>query len=102
MVLEPLKVLSSTIPGCQFERLVITILFLDWKSRNSTCLFQQNMYFYEKYLQPDRMAKTDIDLEKELWDVASELRGAVSKKNYILPLKLFCTTSITNKKQSHI
>ena len=37
----------------RFERLVITILFLDWKSRLSTCLFQQNMYFYEKYLQPD-------------------------------------------------
>lgn len=35
------------------------------------------------------MAKTDIDFEKELWDAANELRGAVSEnnyKNYILPL----------------
>jgi len=33
--------------------------------------------------------KTDIDFEKELWDAANELRGAVSEnnyKNYILPL----------------
>jgi type I restriction enzyme M protein len=35
------------------------------------------------------MAKADIDFEKELWDAANELRGAVSEnnyKNYILPL----------------
>lgn len=35
------------------------------------------------------MAKVDIDFEKELWDAANELRGAVSEnnyKNYILPL----------------
>lgn len=35
------------------------------------------------------MAKTDINFEKELWDAANELRGAVSEnnyKNYILPL----------------
>ena len=35
------------------------------------------------------MAKADIDFEKELWDAADELRGAVSEnnyKNYILPL----------------
>ncbi len=35
------------------------------------------------------MAKPDIDFEKELWDAANELRGAVSEnnyKNYILPL----------------
>jgi type I restriction enzyme M protein len=34
-------------------------------------------------------AKADIDFEKELWDAANELRGAVSEnnyKNYILPL----------------
>ena len=33
--------------------------------------------------------KADIDFEKELWDAANELRGAVSEnnyKNYILPL----------------
>ena len=35
------------------------------------------------------MAKADIDFEKELWDAANELRGAVSEnnyKNYIVPL----------------
>ena len=35
------------------------------------------------------MIKADIDFEKELWDAANELRGAVSEnnyKNYILPL----------------
>ena len=35
------------------------------------------------------MAKADIDFEKELWDAANELRGAVAEnnyKNYILPL----------------
>ena len=35
------------------------------------------------------MAKADINFEKELWDAANELRGAVSEnnyKNYILPL----------------
>ena len=35
------------------------------------------------------MAKADIDFEKDLWDAANELRGAVSEnnyKNYILPL----------------
>lgn len=35
------------------------------------------------------MSKTDINFEKELWDAANELRGAVSEnnyKNYILPL----------------
>ncbi|NQY09907.1 MAG: SAM-dependent DNA methyltransferase [Flavobacteriales bacterium] len=35
------------------------------------------------------MAKADIDFEKELWDAANELRGAISEnnyKNYILPL----------------
>ena len=35
------------------------------------------------------MPKPDIDFEKELWDAANELRGAVSEnnyKNYILPL----------------
>ena len=35
------------------------------------------------------MAKADIDFEKELWNAANELRGAVSEnnyKNYILPL----------------
>ncbi|MET3115115.1 type I restriction enzyme M protein [Pedobacter sp. CG_S7] len=35
------------------------------------------------------IAKADIDFEKELWDAANELRGAVSEnnyKNYILPL----------------
>ena len=35
------------------------------------------------------MPKADIDFEKELWDAANELRGAVSEnnyKNYILPL----------------
>ena len=35
------------------------------------------------------MATADIDFEKELWDAANELRGAVSEnnyKNYILPL----------------
>ncbi|MEQ9299585.1 MAG: N-6 DNA methylase [Cyclobacteriaceae bacterium] len=35
------------------------------------------------------MSKPDIDFEKELWDAANELRGAVSEnnyKNYILPL----------------
>ncbi len=35
------------------------------------------------------MTKADIDFEKELWDAANELRGAVSEnnyKNYILPL----------------
>ena len=35
------------------------------------------------------MSKADIDFEKELWDAANELRGAVSEnnyKNYILPL----------------
>lgn len=35
------------------------------------------------------MGKVDIDFEKELWDAANELRGAVSEnnyKNYILPL----------------
>ena len=35
------------------------------------------------------MGKADIDFEKELWDAANELRGAVSEnnyKNYILPL----------------
>lgn len=35
------------------------------------------------------MAKADIDFEKELWDAANELRGAVSEnnyKNYILML----------------
>ncbi|MGW1454376.1 type I restriction-modification system subunit M N-terminal domain-containing protein [Salegentibacter agarivorans] len=35
------------------------------------------------------MAKADIDFEKELWDAANKLRGAVSEsnyKNYILPL----------------
>ena len=35
------------------------------------------------------MAKADIDFEKELWDAANGLRGAVSEnnyKNYILPL----------------
>lgn len=35
------------------------------------------------------MVKADIDFEKELWDAANELRGAVSEnnyKNYILPL----------------
>ena len=26
------------------------------------------------------MAKADIDFEKELWDAANELRGAVSEK----------------------
>ncbi len=34
------------------------------------------------------MTKADIDFEKELWDAANELRGAVSEnnyKNYILP-----------------
>ncbi len=37
------------------------------------------------------MAKADIDFEKELWDAANELRGAVSEnnyKNYILPLEI--------------
>jgi len=37
------------------------------------------------------MAKADIGFEKELWDAANELRGAVSEnsyKNYILPLIL--------------
>ena len=36
-----------------------------------------------------KTAKADIDFEKELWDAANELRGAVSEnnyKNYILPL----------------
>jgi type I restriction enzyme M protein len=28
------------------------------------------------------MAKADIDFEKELWDAANELRGAVSENNY--------------------
>lgn len=35
------------------------------------------------------MSKADINFEKELWDAANELRGAVSEnnyKNYILPL----------------
>jgi type I restriction enzyme M protein len=35
------------------------------------------------------MPKADINFEKELWDAANELRGAVSEnnyKNYILPL----------------
>jgi type I restriction enzyme M protein len=35
------------------------------------------------------MAKADIDFEKELWDAANELRGALSEnnyKNYVLPL----------------
>lgn len=35
------------------------------------------------------MTKADINFEKELWDAANELRGAVSEnnyKNYILPL----------------
>jgi len=35
------------------------------------------------------MAKADINFEKELWDAANELRGAVSEnnyKNYILPM----------------
>ena len=35
------------------------------------------------------MSKADINFEKELWDAAYELRGAVSEnnyKNYILPL----------------
>ncbi len=35
------------------------------------------------------MVKADIDFEKELWDAANELRGAVSEnnyKNYVLPL----------------
>ena len=35
------------------------------------------------------MNKADIDFEKELWDAANELRGAVSEnnyKNYVLPL----------------
>lgn len=35
------------------------------------------------------MATADIDFEKELWDAANELRGAISEnnyKNYILPL----------------
>lgn len=27
------------------------------------------------------MAKADIDFEKELWDAANELRGAVSENN---------------------
>ncbi len=36
-----------------------------------------------------KTAQADIDFEKELWDAANELRGAVSEnnyKNYILPL----------------
>ena len=36
-----------------------------------------------------KKVKADIDFEKELWDAANELRGAVSEnnyKNYILPL----------------
>jgi type I restriction enzyme M protein len=32
------------------------------------------------------MTKADINFEKELWDAANELRGAVSENNYILPL----------------
>lgn len=35
------------------------------------------------------MPTPDINFEKELWDAANELRGAVSEnnyKNYILPL----------------
>ncbi len=28
------------------------------------------------------MAKADIDFEKELWDAANELCGAVSENNY--------------------
>ena len=28
------------------------------------------------------MAKADIDFEKELWDAANELIGAVSENNY--------------------
>ena len=35
------------------------------------------------------MSKADINFEKELWDAANELRGAISEnnyKNYILPL----------------
>ena len=28
------------------------------------------------------MGKADIDFEKELWDAANELRGAVSENNY--------------------
>ena len=43
----------------------------------------------KKISKTTEKAKADIDFEKELWDAANELRGAVSEnnyKNYILPL----------------
>ncbi|MDT0644648.1 hypothetical protein RM553_17545 [Zunongwangia sp. F363] len=41
------------------------------------------------------MAKADIDFEKELWDVANELRGAVSEKNFKDYITLANFTSFT-------
>lgn len=41
------------------------------------------------FMAKNTTVKADIDFEKELWDAANELRGAVSEnnyKNYILPL----------------
>ena len=42
-----------------------------------------------KKLSPPAKPKADIDFEKELWDAANELRGAVAEnqyKDYVLSL----------------
>ena len=46
------------------------------------------------------MLKADIDFEKETWDAANELRGAVSEnnyKNYILPLVFLKVSVVLTK-----